>query len=235
MDLIPVPSALLSCLLLFPLRGDVRKTKNAMFSRIAICLIACILSTHAQSQDAKNATGNGLDFSVVQIYKHILSSKEVIRDLNLSPQQQTLLRSCRGASRDNYSSSGLIYENIRKDYIDIAAILNNDQMRRFDQLLLQRVGALRAMRMPLIGSKLMLTRLQLDSLEDLHRLYQAGVENLNAFEVVYLGTPYSQGRFSAPLKTSADRMAESILTSEQHIKWMGLQGKLLDPKPTDWR
>ena len=174
-----------------------------------------------------------MNLSVVQFYKLILSSKEVIRDLNLSPQQQTHLGPITG--RDNYSSSGLVIDGIRKDYLDITALLDANQMRRFDQLLLQRVGALRAMQMQQISSKLMLTIPQVNSLKELQRIYQAGVENLNAFEVVYLATPYSQGRFSAPLKTSADRMAESILTAEQHIKWMGLQGKLLDPKPSDWR
>jgi|GEM_PF-1965610 len=203
-----------------------------MILRVAFVYLSIVLTGYAQSSDSKTGTDFGLSFWALEAYKRILLSSEVASDLRLSPQQRSRLEPI--IRRKNSTCAGLRVSGIQKDYHDIRSILNSDQRFRFEQLLLQRIGALRALLMPDIQAGLKLTATQQESLEQLKELYSSGVKNLNEFEILHLGTTYSQGKYSSPLSKAADRMAESVLTAKQILEWRGLTGSPLDPTPKYW-
>lgn len=88
--------------------------------------------------------------------------------------------------------------------------------------------------MPDIQGRLHLTSAQIELINKLKEIYSSGVKNLNEFEILYLGTAYSQGKYSKPLGKAVGRMAESVLTAKQILEWRGFIGRPLEPKPRYW-
>jgi len=206
--------------------------KTLLLSAIALLIAVC--NSYAQTEQSSKPLSAAGHTYYPQRYEYdiIPITAEIIADLNLTrPQIEGISKNNRRGIRADPP-----YPNAQKeDYEHILLLLNSEQKRRLEQLKLQHVGALRAFLIPQVKLNLNITQEQYETLAFLFRAYANGISNLSDFEKLYLGQDNARGRYGKALLTAADRMAESVLTAEQHLKWVGLQGRLLDPLPTIWR
>lgn len=167
-------------------------------------------------------------------YEHLVIpiSTDIERDLQLTPQQAERWRRLRPPIRD---TAGIQFA---QDYIqrkkDVLQILNEEQRRRLQQLTLQYQGALASFLLPSVSASLGLSADQQEKLLSFKALLDSGSRNLSDYEKLLYGSDQSRGRFFGELRRSWDTIAESLLSAEQHLKWRGLQGPPLDPKPKSW-
>jgi len=158
---------------------------------------------------------------------------EVESDMHISPSQQEAI-SRYNESNARYTLGIHWIQACKRDKAGIFSILNEDQQRRYAELLYQYQGALSSFLIPSVGAKLKLTTDQSEQLEALYRMYKAGLSNLSAYEMKLLATKYAQGKFTNSLNKAADVMAESMLTPDQHLLWRAMQGKPIEPRPQRW-
>ena len=120
----------------------------------------------------------------------------------------------------------------RAERAKILEPLSPAQRVRLEEITLQWEGALCAFIRPTIAAKLKLSPGQNRRIETVFTLYRDGLPNAGLY-AERLGS--TDGGHQLLFNKAADRLAESILTVEQRLRWNEMQGRRLEPEPTHWR
>lgn len=169
----------------------------------------------------------GMDFTRAQCEAWIAPMyAEVMRDLNL-PMPTDF--------RHRITTHETQWAQLDADRAKRAKILeplSPAQRGRLEEITLQWEGALCAFIRPSIAARLKLSPDQNRRIEAILTIYREGLPHAGLY-AERLGS--SDGGHQLLLNKAADRLAESVLTVEQRLRWNEMQGRRLEPEPTYWR
>ena len=187
---------------------------------IAFCLSGIGMAATPESLVGMDFTRAWCEALIAPIYE------EVRRDLNLP--MATDLRPRMTLHETQWAQ----LDADRAKRAKILEPLSPAQRIRLEEITLQWEGALCAFIRPSIADKLKLSTDQRRRVETILTLYREGLPNAGLY-AERMGS--SAGGHQLLLNKAADRLAESILTVEQRLRWNEMQGRRLEPEPTYWR
>ena len=188
---------------------------------LAILLFSCVcMAATPESLVGMDFTRAWCEALIAPMYE------EVRRDLNLP--MQTDFRHTMTLHETQWAQ----LEADRAKRAKILEPLSPAQRGRLEEITLQWEGALCAFIRPSIAARLKLSPDQNRRIEAILTLYREGLPNAGLY-AERLGS--TDGGHQQLLNKAADRLAESVLTVEQRLRWNEMQGKRLEPEPTYWR
>jgi hypothetical protein len=191
-------------------------------------LLGCILAT--ASAVAAPERPEGMDFIRAQCEALIAPlHPDVLRDLNIPIGRGIDLHS--GEMRSHRTQWAWL-DAKRGEKAATLERLSKVQQARLEEITLQWQGAVCAFLRPSIVAKLNLTPEQSRRIESIFTLYREGLTNAGLYAERF---GRKDGIHEANLNKAADTLAEAVLTVEQRLRWNDLQGKRLEPTPTNWR